>query len=487
MGKDQPRDAGPADAAAAIPGWRDLLRADLGRLQRGFSRPQARASRIFALLAKVLNEKRGHYEMRILYCPSPSLLWSALPGDGSTASFLHKFHSRAVWRERGMLARARLLAAFLIWPPLTAAMMVWFTFLNGRAIQRRTGKRIGRQMVEQLSLAAAHDVLPPWYYIYELFDDDKRRQAAGYLHRFETKGSIYRFLKRTPRDATRTPLGNKLHFWRWCRRHGIQTAPVLLAAEKGEFLSDGSPPDAAALPDGDLFVKPTSGRGGFGAERWLGDGAGHYRDGDGQRLTGRELLEHVRRRSAADGCIVQPRLVNHPDIAPLSNGALATVRLMTIESEDGGYEATHAVLRMAVGRNTTVDNFHAGGIAAPVDMRSGALGRATDVGLRPDVGWCEQHPDTRASIAGRVLPFWPETLALAARAHAAFPDRVVIGWDIAILADGPVIIEGNSGPDVDIVERVCGEPLGNSRFGALLAFHLRRALAIRYPTLPVDR
>jgi hypothetical protein len=36
---------------------------------------------------------------------------------------------------------------------------------------------------------------------------------------------------------------------------------------------------------------------------------------------------------------------------------------------------------MAIGNNTTVDNFHAGGIAAPVDLRTGALGRATDVGL----------------------------------------------------------------------------------------------------------
>jgi len=247
-----PRDGAHADAAVATPGLRDLLRADIGRLQRGFSRPQARASGVFAFLAKVLDEKRGHYEMRILYCPSP--LWSALPGDGSTASFLHKFHSRAVWRERGLLARARLLAAFFIRPPLTAAMMAWFTGLNGRAIKRRNGKRIGRQVLEQLYLAAAHDVLPPWYYIFELFDDDKRRQAAGYLHRFETKGSIYRFLKRTPRDATRTPLGNKLHFARWCRRHGSTSAPVLFAAEKGEFLSDFSPPADAALPAGDLFV-----------------------------------------------------------------------------------------------------------------------------------------------------------------------------------------------------------------------------------------
>jgi len=53
----------------------------------------------------------------------------------------------------------------------------------------------------------------------------------------------------------------------------------------------------------------------------------------------------------------------------------------------------------------------------------------------------------------------------------------------AILADGPVIIEGNAGPDVDIVERTCGEPLGNSRFGLRLAFHVRCAVAARYRAL----
>jgi hypothetical protein len=73
------------------------------------------------------------------------------------------------------------------------------------------------------------------------------------------------------------------------------------------------------------------------------------------------------------------------------------------------------------------------------------------------------------------LPFWRETLDLASRAHAAFSDRVLIGWDVAILKDGPVLVEGNAGADVDIVERTHGEPLGDSRFGRLIAFHLRRA------------
>ena len=71
------------------------------------------------------------------------------------------------------------------------------------------------------------------------------------------------------------------------------------------------------------------------------------------------------------------------------------------------------------------------------------------------------------------MPFWRETLALTSRAHAAFSDRVLIGWDVAILKDGPVLVEGNAGADVDIVERTHGEPLGDSRLGELIAFHLR--------------
>lgn len=126
-----------------------------------------------------------------------------------------------------------------------------------------------------------------------------------------------------------------------------------------------------------------------------------------------------------------------------------------------------------------VDNFHAGGVAAKVDMRTGTLGRATDVGMRPDIGWRDRHPDTDAQITGRVLPLWAETRELATRAHAAFPDRLLIGWDVAITRDGPMLIEGNSGPDLDIIQRIHGEPLGNTRFGELIALHLRRATELR--------
>src|SRR5262249_13338490 len=162
----------------------------------------------FALLSRLLGEKRGRYRARIVYYPPLSLLWSFLPGDASTASFLHKFYEREVWRERGAWARLRLLSTFFFWPIVSATVIMWFSWLNGAAIERRTGKKVVRQMLEQLYLGAVHSVLPPWYYMFELFDDGKRRRARDYLHRFETKGCIYRFVRRTPRGAPRAPLRN---------------------------------------------------------------------------------------------------------------------------------------------------------------------------------------------------------------------------------------------------------------------------------------
>src|SRR5207247_1650745 len=146
---------------------------------------------------------------------------------------------------------------------------------------------------EQLWLAAAHDVLPPWYYIFELFDDAKRRRAGEYLHRFETKGGLLRFVKRNPGGA-RTPLSDKLAFAAWCAPPRIPTAPVLLAARDGEFLPEYGPAEGGdpLLPEVDLFVKPTKGRGGTGAQRWRWAGDGHYVDAAGTRSTPAQLLAH---------------------------------------------------------------------------------------------------------------------------------------------------------------------------------------------------
>ena len=52
------------------------------------------------------------------------------------------------------------------------------------------------------------------------------------------------------------------------------------------------------------------------------------------------------------------------------------------------------MMRMAVGKNHVVDNLHAGGICAGVDLVTGELGPASNLGSDVRLGWIERHPDS---------------------------------------------------------------------------------------------
>lgn len=91
------------------------------------------------------------------------------------------------------------------------------------------------------------------------------------------------------------------------------------------------------------------------------------------------------------------------------------------------------------------------------------------------LGWVEKHPDTGAQIRDRVAPQWNEACWLAERAHLAFEDRTIVGWDIAPTDDGPTIVEGNGSPDLDIIQRMTRSGQADSRLGHLLAHHLTAA------------
>jgi hypothetical protein len=398
--------------------------------------------------------------------------------DPSPAARIHCSHTEKIWREPASRAWAMALAAIGGWPPYVAGQMVGAIWRNGAAIRGRTGKSLTRQIREQSRLAVVHGIPPRWYYTFELFDDGNRDRADQYLQRGETKRGVYRIFKRAA-GTPLSPLTDKVAFAARCREHQLRAIPVIAAFGRRGALANGAP---LRLPAVDLFVKPNHSKGGRGAERWDHRPGGSYENTRGTRLRADELVDHLRRLPFPDGGLVQPRRVNHPDMADLGNGALATVRIVTCRNEHGAFEVTNAVLRMAQGGNHVVDNFHAGGLAARVDLATGTLGRATDLGLLPTAGWRDTHPDSGAPILGRPLPCWSETLALAVRAHGAFADRILVGWDIGILADGPELVEGNGAPDLDIIQRTHREPIGNARLGALLAFHLADAQTRRAAT-----
>lgn len=437
-----------------------------------------RLTKLFKRARKRLAPHRA-YRMVVPYNPPLPLLWCFLPGDRSPASTIHKAFLNEVWRERSLRDRWRLLAfVLLMWPLTTLEGIRWFTFLNGSAIRRRTRKTSMRQALEQLHGAALHGIPPHLYYAFELHDDAKRRRAGEYLSRSETKRGLYGLVKHRRKFGERS-VHNKVRYTERCEKHGIPTIPVVAVARHGRLrMTTAAPGQDVCLPRQDLFVKPARGKGGDGAESWRCTGADSYVNSRGDAtLTAFQLVEHIECLSREMPYLVNLRAFNHPDLADLSTGPLSTARILSIRNEHGEYEATDAVFRMSVEHGSAVDNFHAGGIAANVDLATGELGAAT--GLRVDSGWWDRHPTTGAWIRGRRLPHWPAALYLVKRAHAVFPDYPVIGWDIALLDIGPCTVEANGSPDLDIHQRCCESPLGSRRMGKLFAMHVEQSLRER--------
>lgn len=395
--------------------------------------------------------------------PPLPLAWAFLPPGPGHAARLHKLHYRAVWQSQGLLGGLQIAALFLVWPLLILPRIWAATKRNGAIAKAATGKGFLRQVCEQLGLAARFGFRPQAYYVMEFFRPERAAQARDYIHRFVVKDGLYRRLKGT----VATPLTDKTGFADFCVARGLPVAAMEMSFSKGRIDSGAAP-----LPAADLFIKRTLGRGGARSELWLYEN-GRYRMRDGTELDGDALIARLIDLSRREPYVVQRRYVNHPLIADLSPGALATARVLTMVDEKGGFEVVRAVFRMGTNEKSIVDNFHAGGIAAPIDLATGTLGRATDFGLAPSLGWLDAHPATGARITGRVLPLWDDVKALAEQAHAAFAGRIVIGWDIAITQTGLLLVEGNGAPDVDNIQRPHATPLGLSRYGELMDWHLR--------------
>jgi hypothetical protein len=414
--------------------------------------------------------------MEVTFFVPLRLLWPRLREGDSDAATLHACYALGMWRQRNLAARALLLAEILLWWPISSvALIVACTVANGRETRRRFGKPVWRQIAEQIDVVVRHSIPPPWYYLFGFWDDGRRRKAHLYINRYETKRALWCLLKGYL-GYSGDVLGNKLAFHEACARHGLPTTSLIMALRGGAVVGDERP-----LPEADLFVKPWTARGGAGAERWDYLGNGRYRSHGGETCASAELVARLAERSRKVPQLVQLRLTNHPDLLDLSAGALATARVVTVLNESGEFEAALAVFRTAVNARSPVDNFHAGGIVAGIDLVTGELGQAHGGGSQGmprvrDMACCDSHPLTGAKMTGRRLPFWPEVKDLARRAHALVPNLAVVGWDIAITFTGPVIVEGNSSPDVDLMQVGHQAPMGETRVAAALAFHARRAL-----------
>lgn len=187
-----------------------------------------------------------------------------------------------------------------------------------------------------------------------------------------------------------------------------------------------------------VVIKPEHGMQGDGIIVLVESG----RDGgalvSGAALSVGELWARLRAHGSDGRWRIERRVVPHPLLAGFRAGTTPTVRLLTLRV-DGGVVIHAATLKVPRG-DSGVDNLARGNLVAAVDLETGRVGHATDGTGLPVL---DQHPDSAVPIRGMVVPHWQGVRRVACLGAALFDHWRAIGWDVAVTADGPVVLEAN--------------------------------------------
>lgn len=312
----------------------------------------------------------------------------------------------------------------------------------GRVVRKRNRVSLLRQFCDQTWLYVRHDLESRDYYQFRLYEPAGRARAGDFISQRQNAKLLRRIL---PADQL---VWDKAAFARSCAEHGLPAIPILAEWREGRLVSM-----VHDWPD-ELYTKP--------ALSLHGSGSG-VRAWKGGRSVIAEMERFLKEEMGQRIAIVQPRLMNHPDLMRISNGCLSTLRIISCLLPDGTIETLLPTLRMGVG-SSPVDNFRQGNIVAPVISSSGRLGAAQRRDADAVIWPVGAHPDTGYTVEGVCVPFHAEALALCRRAHQLFARPPMIGWDVAITSNGPVLVEGNYLFGTEATQVAHGAPLGHPTY-----------------------
>ena len=339
--------------------------------------------------------------------------------------------------------------------------ITWFPQIGPR-VRAKFGVGLWQQFRDLCVVAIRHGLDAQVYYMFELYRGERRARTSGYLTRYEMKNGLYKVLTwQVSKTKRRIMLGDKLGMHRICEENGIPTVPLLIVAENGNLEYRCARSDL----ERDLFIKPRQSKGSRGIEVIRYSDRKYIRE-NGAALDYDGLIELIAQLSKEAPMLVQPLIKNHPGLADLADQALMRMRIITCHDSAGQPVITHAVLsnlcKLETSWPTDIE------LGAAVDLESGALGMMTGDKADMWLDWSENHPITHARVLGRIVPCWDEFRSIALAAHSACRDRLLVGWDIAVGPDGAMLLEGNSYPDVDFLQRSHQCAVGDSPLGPLL-------------------
>lgn len=335
-----------------------------------------------------------------------------------------------------------------------------------------------RRILEQYVLLVKNGITVEDYYEFNLHKADRpwaeKREYIGQLD----YDRLYRHINGMAYDAQ---FRNKLVFQLLCESLHIPVVPILAVytqkagvyprralrnrQDLESFLKEG--------PCEHIFMKNSTQSFGIGSMS-----LGEYCGNDtwktvptAQEITITEISNHLAHSDQRGGdpqWLIQDTVSAHSDLTRVVAGVCPTLRIMTLQLDDNVI-VTDALLRFGYG-DSPVDNNRSGGVPFLVDTITGEVGQGAwfNEGRWSTV---TSHPATGEAVTGMQVPFWEQARDLAIESAEKFSQMTLIGWDIAVTENGPVVLEANS----------CARLMGLQllRSNGLLAGPLRKVLKMQ--------
>jgi hypothetical protein len=146
----------------------------------------------------------------------------------------------------------------------------------------------------------------------------------------------------------------------------------------------------------------------------------------------------------------QPLHGSPRDLTPVIGPRLSTVRVVTLQSDDGP-RVHKAVWKIPAAGNVADNYWRPGNVLAALDPDTGAIVSASS-GVGLGFAAVTHHPDTGAGLAGVRAPFWGEVKQRALEGARALRHFGLLGWDIGLAEHGPVVVEANEAPDLTLIQ-----------------------------------
>lgn len=213
----------------------------------------------------------------------------------------------------------------------------------------------------------------------------------------------------------------------------------------GNFFELNNLADDLSMLD-DFVIKPANGSAGNGIVVVTRQVDGGWYTAGGQFLILADIKKHlsdiifgVFSHDMMDKAIIEQRVVQHDVLNSICDLGLSDIRIVLFMDQP-----VMAMSRIPTSESDGKANLHQGAIGLGIDIETGTTSHAIKAGKS-----ITHHPDSHKPIIGLSIPYWKEVIEMAMKAAQAVPLKY-LGVDIAISEQGPVMIEINARPGIEI-------------------------------------